>query len=154
MSGSGGEKYLHVRTKIRRRLGSHAVTLIELLCVLAIIAVLAALLLGPVSRVMKNARAMQWADIAERQTNLVVEELRRFLGDRVNYPLLTLDGLEGTGALGLEQVRFLRDKRVTFTPFSGADPDETIIISVQLESGFLTSAGAITVAKSRLKPPK
>lgn len=139
---------------IRRRSGHRAVTLVELLCVIAIIAVLAALLLGPVGRAMKNARAMQRADTAERQTNLVVEELRRFLGVRENYPLLTLDGLAGTGALGPEQVRFLRDKRVTFTPFSGADPDETVIISVQLESGFLTSSGAITVTKARLKPPK
>lgn len=130
------------------------VTLIELLCAMAIIAVLATLLLGPAGRALKRARAMQWADIAERQTEQVAEQLQRYLNGRDNYPLQTLDGLEGAGALGPAQVRFLRDRRVTFTPFSGADPDEMVIISAQLESGFLTTAGTITVTKARTKPPK
>lgn len=130
------------------------VTLIELLCAIAIVAVLATLLLGPVSRALKRARAMQWADVAGRQTELVAEQLQRYLNGREDYPQLTLDALETSGVLGLAQVRFLRDKRVTFTPFSGADPDEMAIISAQLESGFLTTAGTITVTKARTKPPK
>jgi prepilin-type N-terminal cleavage/methylation domain-containing protein len=130
-----------------------AVTLIELLCVLTIIAVLATLLLGPASRALRNARNMQWADQSGARASAVVQQLRAFLGERQDFPLLSLEALESLHVFSSAEVRFLHDSRVAFTPVAGSDPDEKIFLSVRLDPGFLTSAGAMTHTRGELRPP-
>jgi hypothetical protein len=61
---------------------------------------------------------------------------------------------EGGQATEPSQLRFLKDRRVTFIPFVGADPDEQVVIEVRLESGFLVEAGQLTATKGEItKPP-
>ncbi len=131
-----------------------AVTLIELLCTIAIIAVLATLLLGPVGRALRNARNMQWADQSENHANAVVQQLRTFLGDRQDFPTLSLEALEGLNVFQSAEVRFLHDRRVTFVSIAGSDPDDKVFLSVRLESGFLTSSGFLTHTRGNLRPPR
>jgi prepilin-type N-terminal cleavage/methylation domain-containing protein len=130
------------------------VTLIELLCVIGIIAVLAGLLLGPVGRAMRNARNMQWADQAGARAEAVTQQLRTFLGDRQDFPTLTLESLEGLNVFQPAEKKFLHDPRVKFYPITGSDPDEAIFLSVRLESGFLTPAGSMDYNRGSLRPPK
>lgn len=128
-------------------------TLIELLCVMAIIAILAGLLLGPAARILGRARAMQWGEHAQVQTQAIEQHLRKVLGGRKDFPRLTLEALESTGWITSSQARFLRDPRVKFTPFAGEDDESLPVIVVQIKAGFLTSSEVLTLTKGELTKP-
>jgi prepilin-type N-terminal cleavage/methylation domain-containing protein len=123
------------------------VTLIELMCVIAIIAVLATLFLGSAGRVLKRMRAADWEDKASAQLGNVADQLKRRFQGQTEFPLMTLEKLEADGTLYSGQISFLKNRRVVFTPFSGADPEGLVIVAVRIESGFLTSAGTLTLTK-------
>jgi hypothetical protein len=130
------------------------VTLIELLCVFALITILASLLLGPVSHALRRARAMKWAEDAEHLLHTTVTKLRTHFAGQQGFPEITLAFLETSGILDAQHVRFLKDRRVVFTPFAGGDSEEKVVIWVKLESGFLTTAGSLTTTKGEItKPP-
>lgn len=139
-----------VMTRLFRRPTVAGVTLIELLCAMAIVALLATLLLGPALRALGNARAMQWADKAGFMTGEISTRLNQVFAGQTEFARVTLEKLEGDQLLTSSQVRFLKDKRVTFRPFSGRDPEGMIVIEVALKPGFLTSGGAITVTKEEI----
>lgn len=136
--------------RLPRRPGSQGVTLIELLCAMAIVAVLATLLLGPASRALGNARAMQWADKAGFMTGEITARLNRVFAGQKEFSRVTLEKLEKDNLLTASQIRFLRDKRVQFYPFAGSDADGTVVIDVALKRGFLTDGGSITVTKGEI----
>jgi prepilin-type N-terminal cleavage/methylation domain-containing protein len=69
-------------------------TLIELLCVIAIIMVLAGLLLGPASRVLRRVCADQWAEESSVRLDAVVEQLQKCLQGRQDFPVVTLEWIE------------------------------------------------------------
>jgi len=128
-------------------------TLIELLCVMTIITVLAGLVLGPTSRALRKARAMKWANEAPVQLRLTVAQLQTHFQGKPTFPPVTLPYLETNGLLAPAQIRFLKDRRVTFIPFAGSDPDEKVVISVQLEKGFLTEGGVLIETKGQITKP-
>jgi prepilin-type N-terminal cleavage/methylation domain-containing protein len=125
-------------------------TLIELLCVMAIITVLAGLVLGPASRALRKARALRWANDAEVQLDITVRQLQHQYRGKQTFPRVTLPDLEAHGLLGPAQVEFLKDPRVTFNPFASTDPESKIVISVQLEDGFLTQRGTLIATKGQI----
>lgn len=140
---------------VTKRPGPRGVTLIELLCALAIIAVLATLLLGPAGRALGKARAMQWNNRAEVLTGEITDRLRTVFAGQKEFRRVNLTDLERDGVLLGSQVRFLRDPRVTFNPFAGTDPDELPVIQVRLKPGFLDSGGSLVVDKGELtREPK
>ncbi len=141
---------LECRVEPRLRAG---VTLIEMLCVVAIIGVLAALLLGPAGRVLGKARAMQWADQAERATEEIRQRLHPVFASQTDFPTMTLEKLETSQLLTPSQLLFLRDRRVKFTPFAGKDPDTLPVVAAELKAGFLTSAGTVVLTKGELTEP-
>ena len=117
---------------------ARGLTLLELLCVISIVIVLASLLLGTASRVLGRVLADQWYDQASNLLAETVGELnQRFQGlDR--FPLVTLERIEAEGFLKPRQIQFLKDRRVTFLPFTGSDPGDKIVIHVELKRGFWT----------------
>ncbi len=123
------------------------VTLIELLCVMAIIAVLATMLLGPAGRALGKARALQWNNRAEALTGEISDRLRAVFAGQKEFRRVTLAELERDGVIFKSQAGFLRDSRVTFTPFAGNDPDDLVVIVVRLKPGFLGGGGILTVSK-------
>ena len=140
----------------RNRLG---LSLVELLCVIGIITVLAGLLLGPVARAMHRAQAMKWAESAQVQLQAIVHQLRAHFRGRQDFPSVTLEQLEAGHLLDSSMLSFLKDRRVSFIPFSGSDPDDQVVILVKIESGFLTKfftdTGFLTETKGSLtKPPE
>jgi prepilin-type N-terminal cleavage/methylation domain-containing protein len=135
--------------QVRRR----AFTLIELLCVIAIIAVLASLLLGASARVLKRIRADEWGDKSSFQFGLVQEKLRKRFAGREDFPAVTLEQLEAEGVLQPTQVRFLRDKRVAFVPFSGAEPSNFVVVALRIERGFFTDAETRVLTKGEVVAP-
>lgn len=138
----------------RSRRQAAGFTLIELLCVMAIIAILASLLLGPINRAMHRAHAMKWAQDAELLLESTVQELRKHFQGQEGFPPVTLAFLETNGLLEPRLIGFLKDRRVAYTPFAGADPDDLVVIRVRIEAGFLTERGSLTATKGRItKPP-
>jgi prepilin-type N-terminal cleavage/methylation domain-containing protein len=133
---------------------SAGVTMLELLCVIALITILAGLLLGPVSQALRRARAMKWGYEAPALLESTVSQLRKHFQGKKDFPPVTLASLETGSLLDPSQLRFLKDRRVTFVPFAGADPDEQVVIEVRLGSGFLVEAGQLTATKGEItKPP-
>ncbi len=125
-------------------------TVVELLCVIAIILVLAGLFLGPASRVLQRVRADQWADQAEVHLQATVKQLQKHCRARPDFPPLTLDRLQSERLLGSAELAFLKDSRVTFVPFGGSDPDEKVVIRVELRKGYLTEAGVLAETKGEI----
>jgi prepilin-type N-terminal cleavage/methylation domain-containing protein len=148
------EARLKARTRSDPVSPSHrGVTLIELLCAIAIVAVLAGLLLGPVGRAMKRARAMQWGEFANREFGEVVQQMRKTFGGRTDYPRVTLPDLEALGLFNQAQMTFLHDSRVSFLPFAASDPEGQAVIQARIDGGFLTSAGTLIASKHDVTQP-
>lgn len=125
-------------------------TLIEILCVMGIITVLAGLLLGPLGRALRRARAMQWAQDSQEELHRTVQELRAHFRGMRDFPTITLEVIAAGHLLEPSQLCFLKDRRVTFFPFAGADPDDKVVILVKIEPGFLTEAGFLTETKGAI----
>lgn len=115
------------------------VTLVELLCVIAIIGVLASLLLGPVGRAMGKARRFK----SEMETPVHIERLqtgmRRFAESHAEYQCPDLDALILFAQPGGPTERWLRqglkDRSVRFNPFSHTTPDATIVVDITMPDG-------------------
>jgi prepilin-type N-terminal cleavage/methylation domain-containing protein len=131
----------------RLRCPRRGFTLIEMLCVIGIIAVLMGLLFGPLGRVMKKATAMQWAQDSQVQLDRITTRLQSRFQGKTNFPIVTLELMESQAWFEPPQLQLLKDRRVTFTPFAGSDPNGKIIIQVKIEAGFLTDADVLTVTK-------
>jgi len=128
--------------------------MLELLCVIALITILAGLLLGPVSRALRRARAMQWGQDAPVLLEATVKRLQTHFQGKKDFPPVTLAALAGGNLLEPSQLQFLKDRRVTFLPFAGNDPDEQVVIHVRLERGFLTEAGWLSASKGDITKPR
>ncbi len=126
------------------------VTLVELLCAVAIIAVLATMLLGPAGRALAKARAMQWNNRAHALTADITDRLHAIFVGQTTFTRVTLADLERDGLVTTSQARFLKEDRVRFSPFSGSDPDGLAVIEVELKPGFLESGGLIRVTKGNI----
>jgi prepilin-type N-terminal cleavage/methylation domain-containing protein len=142
-----------MRTSGSGRAALRAFTLIELLCTIAIIAVLATLLLGSAGRVLKRIRADAWGDRASAELELVKGQLRQRFQGRTDFPTVTLEQLEAEGILQPPQVSFLHDSRVGFASFSGTDPAGLVVVVVQIPHGFFTDAGSRILTKGEIVAP-
>jgi hypothetical protein len=125
-------------------------SLLELLFVISIIIVLASLFLGPASRVLGRVLADQWYDQASNLLRETVNELNQRFQGLDSFPLVTLERIEAQGLLKPRELRFLKDPRVTFVPFTGSDPGDKIVIQVQLKRGFWTEGSELIERKEAI----
>jgi prepilin-type N-terminal cleavage/methylation domain-containing protein len=106
-------------------------SLIELLCVAAIIALLASLLLGAAGRAYARAHRLK----VEMEAPIIIDHfrdrLRRFCEANSEFPALSAAQLFELGALDPLAIDFLRRSYVTFIPFSSAAPESVAILSVR-----------------------
>ena len=77
-----------------------------------------------------------------------VDQLNVHFRGKADFELITFEGVEKF--LTQEHIQFLHDRRVTYSPFSGKDPGDRVVIDVRLESGFLVEAGHLTATKGEI----
>ena len=128
-------------------------TLIELLCVIAIIVVLASMVLGPASRVLQRVRADQWAEQSGTHLQATVDQLQRHFGGKRDFPTVSLQQIASEKLIAPAELSFLKDRRVTFLPFAGSDPDTNLVLIVQIKRGFWTETNLLTATKGDITRP-
>jgi prepilin-type N-terminal cleavage/methylation domain-containing protein len=108
---------------------TRAVTLIELLCVMAIIAILFSLVAPVAFKALKKARRLS----GEIEGPAFVEEIQRkysrYRLANTAHPVLDRREFAKVCELSFKARRWLESSEVTFTPFSGASPGEFVVIS-------------------------
>ena len=110
-----------------------AVTLIELLCVMAIIGVLMSLIAPAAFKALKKARQLS----GEIEGPAFQEEIqRKYTPYRLAHPAHpTLDrtGFIRACGLGAKAAAWLRSGEVRFHPFNGATPPTTVVIEHRMQ---------------------
>jgi prepilin-type N-terminal cleavage/methylation domain-containing protein len=108
------------------------VTLIELLCVMAIIGILASLMLAPMGKALRKARGVAgFGESADTLTPIVTEIQAKYSEYRManpNHEQLNLKSFIRVCGLGAKAEAWLHLSAVTFEPFSGSTPPLTIVI--------------------------
>jgi len=112
-----------------------AVSLIELLCVMAIIDILAGLLLGSVGRAYKRAKQFgqemnEPAHVDELRTKVIA-----YAQAHPVFPRLSLDDLVRVTAINSRCERWLRSPEVEYMSFASSDPDEKVVLAVTRGEG-------------------
>ena len=124
-------------------------SLVELMCVITIILILASLMMGPVLRAYKKARNFGWENDAPQLTDRFIDRMKQHFGEAPLYPELNVEQLFEGGLIDHQLRIFLKDKRVQFFPFSSKAPDEMIVLEVTI-----SKKATYIVRKGDLKPPK
>jgi len=125
-------------------------TLVEMLCVFAIIMVLTTLFLGPASRILQRVRNDKWAEDATELLRSSVTQLNQHFQGLQAFPTVTLESIEAQALVRPAELRFLKDRRVTFLPFAGSDSDSNTVIFVVLKRGFFTDPGYLSERKQAI----
>ena len=117
---------------------------------MAIILVLAGLVLGPATRALKRVRADKWGEESAIHLHATMKQLQKQFQGNHDFALVTLETLETNRWLDPAELDFLKDRRVTFSPFGGSDPSEKVVIRVVVDQGFWTDAGVLVERKGAI----
>ena len=132
-----------------RLFGAAGFTLVELLCVMAIILILVGLMLGPVMRAYRKAKNFAWENNGYELVDRFTEKMKARHGTAPEYPPMTVDQLYEAGIIDSTLRTFLKDKRVQYFPFASKAPDHTVILQATLAKKNIR-----IVFKGDLNPPK
>jgi prepilin-type N-terminal cleavage/methylation domain-containing protein len=122
-------------------------SLIELMCVLAIILILVGLMLGPIMRAYRKAKNFGWENDSYQLADRFADKMKQHFGSAPEYPALSADQLYEGGMIDSALRNFLRDKRVQYFPFSSKAPDEMVILHVGVAKNSI-----YVLRKGDLKP--
>jgi prepilin-type N-terminal cleavage/methylation domain-containing protein len=110
-------------------------TLIELLCVVALILILVGLLTPVLGPLLRKGHGSSWNHAAEQRVEAIRTQVAPQLRGRDDYPAVTLEAL--SAMVGTKEQAFLRDERVTFSPFDPGTDDDRVVLEVSLRPGLL-----------------
>ena len=109
-----------------------AVTLIELLCVMAIIAILASLLLPVVTRVYLRVKGMAELMDAPEVASMLCQESRSYCGANAQYQFRDKSDFADKCHLAPKCQAWIASSTTEFVPFAYADPTNKVVLSVHL----------------------
>jgi prepilin-type N-terminal cleavage/methylation domain-containing protein len=130
-----------------RRRKQSGFSLIELMCVIAIILILVGLMLGPIMRAYRKAKNFGWENDSYQLFDRFADKMKQHFGSAPEYPAFTADQLYEGGFIDAGLRNFLRDKRVQYFPFSSKSLDEAVILRVNIAKN-----SAYALQKGDLKP--
>ncbi len=120
------------------------VTLIELLCVMAIIGILASLMLAPMGKALRKARGVAGFGQAADSVEPIIEEIRqKYTAYRLAHPdhgPLSLKAFIQNCSLGAKAESWLHLKSVTYRPFAAKSLPTAIILETDVSSPTGASA--------------
>ena len=108
-------------------------SLIELLCVIAIISILVSLIAGPALRALRRAKEMNAGFEGPGVAEIVETRLKNFFRPMASYPPFSADDLRKKGVFDSEMMRRIRTKEVIYHPFASNDPADPLIAEVLVE---------------------
>lgn len=111
--------------ELKRQVG---VTLLELMCALAVVAILVGLLLGPIQKARRRADLKLYQAAMSRVTASVREDLQKFYQGKPTFPAWTAEDLHDKGVLDAQVMRWIRAGWVQYYPFSSTDPDAKLVM--------------------------
>jgi len=130
-------------------------TLIELLCVLGIIGILLSLLLPAVFGALGKAKRTVFGVQEPAYIDLIQSSYSRYRLAQPTHPLLDRDAFIRETGLDDRAARWLRSSKVTFHPFSGTSPAETVVIVHEVRTkGRNNESRAYTVGSLLLPEPE
>lgn len=103
--------------------------MIELLCVMAIIAILASLLLPAVARAYRRAKAMSEEFDEPVIADMLRDKLRDYCAGHAQYQFDTKADLQNKCVFPPKCQQWIDDSHTTFTPFTHLDPTNKVVIS-------------------------
>ncbi|HEY3853432.1 MAG TPA: type II secretion system protein [Verrucomicrobiae bacterium] len=113
----------------RRRNRARGLTLVELLLTIALIAILAKMSLGALSRARKQAKEQTLNIEFWQFANDMRERLTSYYDSQSDYPAWTASELHQRGVFTDKDMEYLRFDKVVFVPFSSSDPDDKYVIT-------------------------
>ena len=111
---------------------ARAVTLIELLCVMAIITILASLLLPTVMRAYSRVRGMAEEMEAPEISELLVKEVRGYCRANTNYQFNTKIELADKCVLLPKCADWVKAPTTDFAPFGVLDDTNKVVLAVHI----------------------